>query len=148
MTATSNGSGFFVLWFPVTYLGANLLTLALKQEPAQRFIDNMESNRLPRVLPSFWQLGDKVSLTFPGNGLIKEARVIKVAFIQNHDLSYDADPLYDVDVPYQFYNGDYDPEGPDMSSTGHVRLHGLKEWHLRNPEMPVADRYPLPKNPE
>jgi len=90
-------------------------------------------------LPSLWQLGDYVSLTFPDNGILKQAKVIKVAFTEH------SEPLYDVEVPFKFYQGDYDPESPDMPTTGHVRLHGLKEWHLRNPEHPIADRMPLAK---
>lgn len=91
-------------------------------------------------LPSLWQIGDEVSLTFPSNGLLKRAKVIKVSFTAH------SEPLYDLDVPFEFYQGDYDPESPDMPTTGHARIHGLKEWHLRNPELPVADRVPLPKN--
>lgn len=91
-------------------------------------------------LPSLWQINDEVSLTFPGNGLLKKGTVVKVAFT-----AY-TEPLYDVDVPFQFYEGDYDPDDADIPRTGHVRIHGLKEWHLRNPESPVADRVSLPKN--
>lgn len=98
---------------------------------------NYERTERRNPLPSLWQIGDSVSLTFPGNGLLGEAKVIKIAFTAH------TEPLYDVEVPFQFYQGEYDPESPDIPSIGHVRLHGLKEWHLRNPEKPVADRYPL-----
>ena len=91
-------------------------------------------------LPSLWQLGDYVSVTFPDNGLLKQAKVIKVAFTEH------SEPLYDVEVSYKYYQGAYDPDNADMPTTGTARLHGLKQWHLRNPEMPVADRVPLPKN--
>lgn len=90
-------------------------------------------------LPSLFQINDKVSLTFPGNGILKEGKVIKVAFTAH------SEPLYDVEVPFEFYQGDYDPESSDIPSTGHARIHGLKEWHLRNPEpgFGVADRIPI-----
>jgi hypothetical protein len=87
-------------------------------------------------LPSLWQLGDYVSATFPRTGLLKKCKVIKVAFTEH------SEPLYDIDVPFEYYQGDYDPDNPDMPTVGHVRIHGLKEWHLRNPEEPVADRMP------
>lgn len=93
-----------------------------------------------KTLPSLYQINDLVSVTFPGNGLIKQAKVIKVAFTEY------SEPLYDVSVSFNYYNGDYDPDSSEIPSTGHARMHGLKEWHLRNPEMPVADRVPLPKN--
>ena len=93
-------------------------------------------------LPSLWQLGDYVSATFPGTGLLKKCKVIKVAFTEH------SEPLYDIEVPYQFYMGDCDPDSSDIPTTGHARIYGLKEWHLRNPEEPVADRHPLPRNPQ
>lgn len=91
-------------------------------------------------LPSLWQLGDYVSVTFPSNGLLKQAKVIKVAFTEH------SEPLYDVEVQYQYYLGSYDPDNQDAPTTATARLHGLKEWHLRNPELQVADRVPLPTN--
>jgi hypothetical protein len=93
-------------------------------------------------LPSLYQLGDFVQLQFPGNGLLKKAEIVKVSFTRH------SEPVYDVAVPYEFYSGELDPDGPEMASvqTGYARIHGLAEWHLRNPEMPVADRYPLPIN--
>lgn len=105
-----------------------------KQEPAQRFVLIMER------LPSLWQLGDYVSATFPGTGLLKKCKVIKIAFTEH------SEPLYDIEVPFQYYQGSYDPDNPDMPTTGSARIHGLKEWHLRNPEESVADRVPLPSN--
>lgn len=89
-------------------------------------------------LPSKWQIGDFVSLHFPGNGILKKCKVVKVSF------TYQDEPLYDLEVPYDFYLGEYDG-GNQEPNTGHARLHGLKEWHLRNPENSVADRYPLPQ---
>lgn len=89
-------------------------------------------------LPSLWQVDDEVSLTFPGNGLLKRCRIIKVAFTAH------SEPVYDVDIPFNFYEGDIPDDGiPEIPSTGHARIHGLKEWHLRNPEDGVADRIPL-----
>jgi hypothetical protein len=85
-------------------------------------------------LPSLWQLGDYVSATFPGTGLLKKCKVIKVAFTEH------TEPLYDIEVPYQYYEGSYDPDNPDMPTSGCVRVHGLKEWHLRNPDDSIADR--------
>lgn len=94
-----------------------------------------------KKLPSLWQNGDSVSLTFPGNGLLKKCRVIKVAFTSH------SEPLYDVEIPYNYFNGEIPGDGiPETPNTGYARIHGLKEWHLRNPEMPVADRVPLPQN--
>lgn len=101
---------------------------------------NYERTERRNPLPALWQLGDYVSATFPGTGLLKNCKVIKVAFTEH------SEPLYDLEVPFLFYAGDYDPDSPDTPSTGHVRIHGLKEWHLRNPELPVADLVPLPKN--
>lgn len=106
----------------------------LKQESAQRFILHMEEKL---QLPSLWQINDEVSVTFPGNGLLKKGKVIKVAFT-----AY-SEPLYDVEIPYNYYDHDYDPGGVPQTSC--ARIHGLKEWHLRNPESPVADRVQLPK---
>lgn len=72
---------------------------------------------MERKFESLWSNGDEVSLTFPGNGVINRAKVIKVSFSEN---SYE--PMYDVDVPFLM-------DGVIV----HGRLHGLKEWHLRNP---------------
>lgn len=116
-------------------IGREFVLSGLKQEPAQRFVFNMEK------LPSLWQLGDFVSATFPGQGILKKCKVIKVAFTEH------SEPLYDLEIPYNFYDGAYQKSDiPETPNTGHARIHGLKEWHLRNPEMPVADRDPLPKN--
>lgn len=75
-----------------------------------------------RQFESLWTIGDKVSVTFPDNGLIKNAQVKKVSFDANNT-------LYDVEVPFSYY------EDQDMLKTGYARLHGIKEWHLRNPEL-------------
>lgn len=91
-------------------------------------------------LPSLFQRGDYVSVTFPGTGLLKRCKVLKVSFAIPKKEEIE-EPFYDVEVPYNYYDGtDADPV------MGYARIHGLKEWHLRNPEMPVADREPLPKN--
>jgi hypothetical protein len=91
-------------------------------------------------LPSLWQVNDEVSVTFPGNGLLKRCKVIKVAFTAH------SQPLYDVEVPFNYYVGEIPDDGiPETPNTGNARIHGLKEWHLRNPENPVADRIPLPQ---
>lgn len=78
-------------------------------------------------LPSLWQIGDDVLLQFPGSGELDNAKVVKVAFIKN-------DTLYDVEVPYHHYND----ENP-LGTTGFARLHGLKEWHLRQRRNPLSD---------
>jgi len=114
---------------------AFLYLRGLKQEPAQRFILIMEK------LPSLFQLGDFVSAQFPGTGILNRCKVIKVAFTEH------TEPLYDIEVPYRFYGGEeYDNTVPEQPNTGYARIHGLKEWHLRNPQTPVADRLPLPEN--
>lgn len=91
-------------------------------------------------LPSLWQLGEYVSATFPGSGILKKCKVIKIAFTEH------SEPLYDIEIPFNFYDGAYqDSDMPETPNTGHARIHGLKEWHLRNPDLPVADQIPLPK---
>lgn len=93
----------------------------------------------PKKLPSLWQLGDYVSATFPGNGLLKRCKVIKIAFTEH------SEPLYDIEVPFEHYQGNYvHDDVPETPSISCARIHGLKEWHLRNPENPVASRMPLP----
>lgn len=84
-------------------------------------------------LPSLFQINDNVSLTFPDNGILKKGTVIKVAFTAH------SEPLYDVEVPFSFYSDD----DLDTPHTGSARIHGLKEWHLRNPESPISDRVPI-----
>lgn len=84
-----------------------------------------------RTYDSLFTIGDKVSVTFPGNGLLKNATVIKVSF------DY-ANNFYDVEVPYDYYE-----EGGVVLVKGTARIHGLKEWHLRNPEWTVADIEPI-----
>lgn len=74
-------------------------------------------------LPSLWQIGDAVSVTFPGAGLIKVANVIKVAFDKEN-------AFYDVEIAYRYF--DSEDEYPKF---GHARIHGLKEWHLRLPDL-------------
>lgn len=60
---------------------------------------NLGSLKKIAILPSLWQVGDEVSLTFPGNGILKRGKVIKVAFTAH------TEPLYDVEVPYQYFAG-------------------------------------------
>lgn len=79
-----------------------------------------------REYDSLWTIGDQVSITFPGNGLLKNATVIKVAFDN-------LNTLYDVEVPYNYYSFE------NIEMRGIARLHGLKEWHLRDPESPISD---------
>lgn len=85
-------------------------------------------------LPSLFQINDYVSVTFPGTGLLKWCKVIKIAFTEH------TEPLYDIEVPFRFYAGEFPEDDiPVIPNIGHARIHGLKEWHLRNPEAPIAD---------
>lgn len=79
-----------------------------------------------RTYDSLFTVGDKVSLTFPGNGLLKNATVIKVSF------DY-ANNFYDVEVPYDYYEN----EVAEKTVKGTARIHGLKEWHLRQAAEPM-----------
>ena len=92
-----------------------------------------ETNERQNRLPSLWQLGDYVSVTFPRTGLLKKCKIIKIAFTEH------SEPLYDVEVPYQYYEGIYDPESSDIPTTGSARIHGLKEWHLRVPDLSAGE---------
>lgn len=76
---------------------------------------------MERAFDSLWTLGDYVSVTFPGNGIINRCKVIKVAFNGN-------EPLYDVDIPFKMTSDD-----GTYTEIIHARLHGIREWHLRIP---------------
>lgn len=67
------------------------------------------------MFESLWKLNDYVSVQFPGNGTIQHGKVIKVSFTNSYE------PLYDVEVPCTM-----------DGVTVHARLHGIKEWYLRN----------------
>lgn len=84
-------------------------------------------------LPSGFQLGQIVSVVFPGNNapdpaILHNCRITKIAFTDHND------PLYDVDVPFTHYNydeEDYDYGKPfERAKTGFVRLHALRQWFL------------------
>lgn len=73
-------------------------------------------------LPSGWQLGDKVQVVFPDNAILKNCKIIKVAFRE-----HDKEPLYDVEVPYT--HTDYDGE-QEAGKVGHFRIHAVPQWFL------------------
>jgi hypothetical protein len=49
------------------------------QEPAQRFIIDMSTKSKEGILPSSFQLGQKVQVVFPDNGKL-QGKIIKVSF--------------------------------------------------------------------
>lgn len=79
-------------------------------------------------LPSLFQLGDNVSVIFPGSGTLNPVRVIKISFTEK------GDPLYDLEVAYHFYT-----EEDVLGKTGFARIHSIAEWHLR---LPIVDALP------
>lgn len=93
----------------------------LKQEPAKRFILLMNNKQ---QLPSGFQIGQIVQVVFPGNAILKDCKIIKVAFPER------GEPLYDVEVPFHHYDfdGELDPKAPVKN--GFQRLYGLRQWFI------------------
>lgn len=81
-------------------------------------------------LPSEFQRHDKVNIHFPGNGTLKDCRVIKVAF----DNGNGDEARYDLSVPYLYHNH---PDCTDSPAYGFVRFHGLRGAFLRRPEWAI-----------
>lgn len=73
-----------------------------------------------RTFDSLWKIGDEVSINFPGAGTISPAFISKVSFDEENN-------FYDVKIPFTQVEED------GSKTTGVARIHGLKEWHLRNP---------------
>lgn len=74
-------------------------------------------------LPSSWQLGDKVQVVFTGNAILKDCRVVKVAFREHN-----REPLYDVEVPYE--EGDYEETRAAEGGIRFFRIHAIPQWFL------------------
>lgn len=81
---------------------------------------------------SQFNIGDKVNVLFPNNGILKDCRVAKVSF------SNGATPRYDLDVPFD-YVPNFNMEDTQLVS-GTARIHSIKEWHLRDPQDAISDR--------
>lgn len=69
-------------------------------------------------LPSSWQLGDKIQVVFPGNGIL-QGKIIKVAFTEY------GETRYDVEIPFT-----HDDEGRNPGSTGFFRIHSVDQYFL------------------
>ena len=82
------------------------------------------ANKSSFELPSGWQLGDKVLVVFPGNGILQNGRIVKVSFTM-----LGTEPRYDVEIP--FAKNDFDDIGePNAGAKGYFRIHDLPQWFL------------------
>jgi hypothetical protein len=84
-------------------------------------VKNLPLEVTTKCLPSLFQIGDRVSVIFPGTGTLSPCYVLRVAFDENNT-------FYDLEVPF-LHHHDHHTEMKSMA-----RLHNVKQWHVRNPE--------------
>lgn len=113
------------LRFPVIFSYLFLIGLPLKQGPAKRSVFYMNKSQ--------FHSGDIVDVLFPDNGILKNCRVISVSF------PITGSPRYHVEVPFS-YIPNFIMED-DKAVPGKARIHSLKEWHLRDAQNGISDRY-------